>query len=99
MEDTTRRRRRAVATAQGRECRICRRLSSLHLISSEVVITSRVSNLTHAIRVSTEYSTGSVDSDFRKEWSPGVVDCVAGAISALIPEEQNQVKSRFPILR
>jgi hypothetical protein len=33
IEETIRRRRRAVAIAQGRECRICRRLSSLDMVS------------------------------------------------------------------
>jgi hypothetical protein len=83
MEETIRRRRRAVAIAQGRECRICRLLSSLDIVSFQVVTTSKVSNLTHAIRVSIDCSTGSVERDWRKEVRPGVSDAVAGAISGL----------------
>jgi hypothetical protein len=42
----------------------------------------KVSDLTHAMRVSTDCSTGSVERDFRKEARPGVNDAVAGAIPA-----------------
>ena len=83
IEETIRRRRRAVAIAQGRECRICRRLSSLDMVSFQVVTASEVSNLTHAIRVSIDCSTGSVERDLRKEERPGVSDAVAGAIPGL----------------
>jgi hypothetical protein len=83
IEETIRRRRRAVAIAQGRECRICRRLSSLEMVSFQIVTASEVSNLTHAIRVSIDCSMGSVERDLRKEARPGVSDAVANAILGL----------------
>ena len=83
VEETSRRRRPAVAIAQGREFRICRRLSSLQRVSFGSVTTSKASNLTHAIRVSVECSTGSVERDFKKESRPGVNSAVAGAILGL----------------
>ena len=49
----------------------------------QVVTASKVSNLTHAMRVSIDCSTGSVGRDWRKEARPGVSDAVAGAIPGL----------------
>lgn len=83
------RRRRAVATAQGRECLICRRLSRLRCGQLRVASPGLVSNLTHAISMSIEYSKGSVDSDFWKDLSPGVSDSAADAILTERPEEPN----------
>jgi hypothetical protein len=95
MEETIRRRRRAVAIAQGRECRICRLLSSLDIVSFQVVTTSKVSNLTHAIRVSIDCSTGSVGRDWRKEARPGVSDAMAGAIPGLTSQKPYSVEVFF----
>jgi hypothetical protein len=53
------------------------------MVSFQVVTASKVSNLTHAIRVSIDCSTGSVGRDWRKEARPGVSDAVAGAILGL----------------
>jgi hypothetical protein len=58
-------------------------LSSLDIVSFQVVTASEVSNLTHAIRVSIDCSTGSVERDLRKEERPGVSDAVANAILGL----------------
>jgi hypothetical protein len=52
------------------------------MVNFEDIAASQVSNLTHAIRVSIEHSTGSVDRDFRKGSSPGVSGNVEGAIAA-----------------
>ena len=53
------------------------------MVSFQVVTASEVPNLTHAIRVSIDCSTGSVERDLRKEARPGVSDAVADAIPGL----------------
>ena len=53
------------------------------MVSFQVVTASEVSNLTHAIRVSIDCSTGSVERDLKKEERPGVSDAVANAILGL----------------
>jgi hypothetical protein len=64
------------------------------MVSFQAVTASRVSNLTHAIRVSIDCSTGSMERDSRKEARPGVSDAVAGAIPGL-----NFAKVLFGICR
>ena len=74
---TTRRKRYAVAIAQGRELCICRLLRSLD--HQSLVGGSRlgVVGWTHEMNCSIEVSSGSDDMDRRKAVSPGAVTAVA----------------------
>lgn len=81
FDETTFRRRYAVAIAHGREFRICRRFNKLR--SHRQSCPPKSGTVTHAIRYSIEFSTGLLGKDFRKVDRPGVRAGAAAGIPTL----------------